>query len=101
MDADGTNVRQVTQNGAANFCPFFHPAGQKIIFASNKADPRSHNFDLYLIGIDGTGEEQITFHQDFDAFPMFSPDGKKLVWGSNRFAAKPRETNVFIADWVE
>jgi hypothetical protein len=31
---------------------------------------------------------------------LFSPDGSKLVWASNRHDAKPHETNVFIADWV-
>lgn len=104
MDADGSKVRQLTKNGAANFCPFFHPSGKKVIFASNQSDPGAQSsdpFDLYMINIDGTGEERITFHRSFDAFPMFSPDGKKLVWASNRFQSKPRETNIFIADWVE
>jgi Tol biopolymer transport system component len=32
---------------------------------------------------------------------MFSPDGKKLVWASNRDPDKPRQTDIFIADWVE
>ncbi|MFQ5654360.1 MAG: TolB family protein [Planctomycetota bacterium] len=101
MDANGTNSRQVTSNGAANFCPFFHPDGDRIIFSSNLGDPRGREFDLYIIRIDGTGLERITHESDFDGFPMFSPDGKKLVWCSNRFNSKPRETNVYIADWVD
>jgi Tol biopolymer transport system component len=101
MNADGTGVRQVTRNGAANFCPFFHPSGERLIFASNQVDRRGRNFDLYLINLDGTGEERITTHGDFDGFPMFSPDGKQLVWAANRFGEKPRDTNIFIADWVE
>jgi Tol biopolymer transport system component len=34
---------------------------------------------------------------------MFSPDGTKLVFASNRRAdrAPSRDTNVFVADWVE
>jgi Tol biopolymer transport system component len=43
----------------------------------------------------------VTTSPEFDAFPMFSPDGKRLVFASNRNAAKPGETNIFIADWVE
>ncbi len=35
MDADGRHKHQVTHNGAANFAPFFHPDGKRIIFASN------------------------------------------------------------------
>jgi Tol biopolymer transport system component len=101
MNADGSNQRQVTNNGAANFAPFFHPSGKRIIFCSNQADPKRRNFDLFLINIDGTNQEQVTYCEDFDGFPMFSPDGKKLVFCSNRNAGAPRQTNVFIADWVE
>ena len=101
MDADGTNVRQVTRLGAASFAPFFHPDGRRIIFASNYGDPKGRNFDLYLVNDDGTGLERVTWNDTFDGFPMFSPDGKKLVFASNRHGSRPGETNVFIADWVE
>ena len=101
MKTDGTQKKQLTNNGAANFAPYFHPNGKQIIFASNMKDPRSGNFDLYLINRDGTGLQQITFDQNFDGFPMFSPDGKKIVWESNRNSRIRGETNVFIADWVE
>lgn len=101
MNADGTGKRQVTSNGSANFCPFFHPDGKRLIFASNMNDPKKRNFDLYMINIDGTGLEQITFNESFDGFPMWNKDGTKLVFASNRNQAKPGETNVFIADWVD
>jgi len=101
MNADGSNVRQVTNNGKANFAPYFHPDGRRIIFASNMDDPQQRNFDIYLINIDGTGLERVTYNQTFDGFPMFSPDGTKLVFASNRHDAKEGETNVFIADWID
>jgi TolB protein len=101
MNADGSDVRQVTRLGAASFAPFFHPDGRRIVFASNVADPKGRNFDLYLVNDDGTGLERITTHETFDGFPMFSPDGKRLVFASNRNATRPGETNVFIADWIE
>ena len=101
MNADGSNKRQVTSNGKANFGPYFFPDGKRIIFSSNMADPRGRNFDLYKINTDGTGLERITFNDTFDGFPMFSPDGKKLVFASNRNAKSGGETNVFIADWIE
>ena len=101
MKADGSNKRQVTSNGKANFGPYFFPDGKRIIFASNMDDPRGRNFDLYKINVDGTGLERITFNDTFDGFPMFSPDGKKLVFASNRNAKTQGDTNVFIADWIE
>lgn len=100
-NGDGSNRRQVTHNGAANFCPYFHPDGKRIIFTSNMDDPKGRNFELYLINVDGTGLERLTYNDSFDGFPMFNHDGSKLVFASNRFNANPRETNIFIADWVE
>ncbi|HEY7530911.1 MAG TPA: hypothetical protein VIC56_09570 [Gemmatimonadota bacterium] len=99
MDADGSNKRQVTRNGAANFAPYFFPDGERIVFASNVHDPDGRNFDLYAVRVDGTGLERLTFHPDFDAFPMFSADGRTLIWASNRNGGRPGETNVFTAAW--
>lgn len=99
MNADGTNLRQVTDNGAANFAPFMHPDGQHIIFSSNMGDPKGRNFDLYLIRKDGTGLRRVTHSPDFDSFPMFTRDGKRLIFASNRNNAKEGETNLFICDF--
>jgi Tol biopolymer transport system component len=101
MNADGSGKRKVTDQAGANFAPFFHPNGRKILFSSNMDDASGRNFDIYMIDIDGSGLERITQHAEFDGFPMFSPDGSKLVFASNRGAARAGETNVFIADWVE
>jgi TolB protein len=101
MNADGSNKRRLTNNGKANFAPFFHPNGRQIIFSSNMNDPRGRNFDLFLVNVDGSGLEQVTNHGDFDGFPMFNRAGTRLVFGSNRGQAKAGETNIFIADWVD
>lgn len=100
MNADGSDQRQVTRLGGANFGPSWTPDGKRIIFSSNFRQPRSGNFDLFLVNLDGTGLEQVTTQQTFDGFPMFSPDGRSLVWASNRNEAKAGETNLFVADWV-
>jgi Tol biopolymer transport system component len=101
MNADGSGKRRVTTTPGANFAPFFHPRGDRIIFSSNLHDPQGRDFDLYLVNLDGTGLERITQYPDFDGFPMFSPDGRRLVFASNRGGSESGETNVFIADWVE
>ncbi len=104
-DIDGKNVKQVTNLPGANWAPFFHPDGKKVLFCSNhhSQNEGGRRFDIFMINLDGTGLKQITNSGIFDAFPMFSYDGKKLVFCSNRNAErKPtRDTNVFIADWVE
>ncbi len=101
MDADGQNQRQITDNGKANFAPYFHPDGKRIVFSSNVNAKLGRNFDIYIINTDGTGLEQLTFNPTFDGFPMFRRDGKQLVFASNRNNAKRGETNVFLADWKD
>lgn len=100
-NVDGSNLRQVTDLGQANWAPFFHPSGKKVVFSSNHTSKRGFPFNLYMINTDGTGLEQITFDDTFDSFPMFSRDGKKLAFSSNRNNGGTRATNVFVADWVE
>ncbi|MGE3801114.1 MAG: TolB family protein [Candidatus Kapaibacterium sp.] len=99
MNADGTNARQITNNGAANFGPFWHPDGEHIIFSSNMGDPKGREFDLYMIRKDGTELTRITHSPQFDGFPMFTRDGKKLIFASNRNNGKEGETNLFICDF--
>lgn len=100
-NVDGSDLKQITNLGKANWAPFFHPSGEKVIFSSNHASKRGFEFNLYMINLDGTGLERITYEEVFDAFPMFSYGGKKLIFSSNRNNGGTRNTNLFIADWVE
>jgi Tol biopolymer transport system component len=101
IDADGSNLKQVTNLNAASFAPFFHPDGKRIIFSSNYGSKNRREFNLFLINVDGSGLEQITFNRTFDGFPMFSYDGKYLIFSSNRFNLNPNDTNIFIAEWID
>jgi TolB protein len=104
-DIDGSNVVKVTDLPGANWAPFFHPDGKRVLFSSNHhtLEEGGRVFDIFMVNLDGTGLTQITHSGTFDAFPMFSFDGTKLVFSSNRNASRTptRDTNVFVADWVE
>ncbi|MBK6364752.1 MAG: PD40 domain-containing protein [Saprospiraceae bacterium] len=100
-NVDGSGLRQLTNLGKANWAPFFHPSGKKVIFSSNHKSSRGYQFNLFMINLDGTGLQQITYDGIFDAFPMFSFDGKKIIFSSNRNNKGTRDTNLFVADWVE
>lgn len=100
-NADGTDLRQITNLGRANWAPYFHPSGKKIVFSSNHHGADGRLFNIFSINLDGTGLEQITFDKTFDAFPMFSRDGKRLVFASNRNNKGSRDTNLFITDWKD
>lgn len=100
-NADGSELRQLTHLGNANWAPFFHPSGEKILFSSNFEAERGFPFNLYMIDIDGKNLERVTHGETFDAFPVFSNDGKKLAFSSNRNNGGGRDTNLFIAEWQD
>ncbi|MDD7915078.1 TolB family protein [Polaribacter ponticola] len=100
-NSDGSGLRQLTDLGNANWSPFFHPSGRKILFSSNFEAEKGFPFNLYLIDIDGKNLERITHGETFDAFPVFSNDGKKLAFSSNRNNGGGRDTNLFIAEWQD
>jgi TolB protein len=97
-NADGSDARQVTSLGQANWAPNFMPDG-RILFCSNHEYRRGFPFNMYILGKDDKTLEKISHDNGFDAFPMFSPDGKKIVFCSNRNNGGTRDTNIFIADW--
>lgn len=99
-DADGSNARQLTDNGRANFAPYFTPDGSHVLFSSNIGDPRGRIFEIWMVPAAGGEPTRVTHNgESFDGFPMFSWDGTKLAFCSNRFGAEPGDTNVFVADW--
>ena len=100
-NADGSELRQLTFLGNANWSPFFHPSGKKILFSSNFEAEKGFPFNLYLIDIDGKNLERVTHGETFDAFPVFSNNGKYLAFSSNRNNGGTRDTNLFIAEWQE
>lgn len=100
-NADGSDAHQVTDLEQANWAPNFTPDGSKVIFCSNHEYKRGFPFNMYLVNPDGTSLQKISRDKGFDAFPMFSHDGKKIIFCSNRNNGGTRDTNIFIADWVE
>jgi TolB protein len=100
-NADGSDAKQITHLGQANWAPNFTPDGKHIIFCSNHEYKRGFPFNMYLIDLEGNHLEKVSRDKGFDAFPMFSPDGKRIMFSSNRNNGGSRDTNLFVADWVD
>jgi TolB protein len=73
---------QLTDNANVNWCPFWYPDGQHLIYSTNRHGPA--NFDLYAIRADGTHDTPITYGPGANVLPVFSPDGKWLMWACRR-----------------
>ena len=101
---DGTDKMRLTNNGATNWSPSWHPSGKYIVFSSNMDDwleehnSYGPNFELYVLEIETGNLNRLTFNDTFDSFPVFSSDGKKIVYSSNRNRENKRQTNIFISD---
>ncbi|APY08421.1 hypothetical protein BWZ20_08980 [Winogradskyella sp. J14-2] len=100
-NADGSDMKQLTDLGNANWSPFFHPSGKKVLFSSNFESEIGFPFNLYMIDIDGKNLRRVTHGNTFEAFPVFSNDGKYLIFSSNRNNGGTRDTNLFIAEWQD
>jgi Tol biopolymer transport system component len=78
MNADGSDVQQVTHNPAPDAKPHFSPDGSKIVFSSF----RNNNYDIYMIDVDGLNETRLTTGPDADIEPAFSSDGHHVAFSS-------------------
>ncbi len=99
-DADGKNVKQITNFGCASFAPTFTPDGRQILFSSNMRNCDGRKFELFIVNVDGTGLQQVTNYGSFTSFPEFSPDGHRIVFVTDWRASARYEFNVFTADWT-
>jgi TolB protein len=68
MNADGSGVRRLTNNPAADVTPTWSPTGAQLAFVSD----RTGSPQIYLINADGTGLRRITFEPYCDR-PTWSP----------------------------
>lgn len=82
MDADGSNVRQITHTDYCyNGGPFFSPDGGQIIFRADRDRP--DYLQIYVINSDGTIERQLTTNEAVNWAPYWHPEGKVIAYATS------------------
>ena len=80
MDADGKNVRKLTNTpDCYNGGPFFSPDGKRVIFRSDRKE--KDHLQLFVINADGTGEKALTDDHNWVCWaPYWYKDGKHIIY---------------------
>lgn len=96
INADGTDLKQITHDDGTNWAP--HPAPDGDHFAFIRVLP-PHNFEIFIMSLKTGKQTQMTFNDAFDGFPVISEDGKMLAFSSNRDEEKGvRNLSPYIMD---
>jgi TolB protein len=101
---------QITDDANVNWCPFWHPDGKRMVFATSAVSHR--NYEVFLVDAAqddeamppsmkyGSGMRRITFGPAADVLPAFNADGSEMIWTCKRGANETSQLWVagFIAD---
>ena len=100
---------QLTDNDDVNWCPFWHPTGRALVYATSEVS--HHNYEVFMIDADpgygegsngtiryGTRKRRITHADRADVLPVFNRDGTLMLWTSQR--GVDGESQLWVADFV-
>lgn len=107
MNADGSDIVQVTDDPGYDLWPAWSPDGGQLAFASNH-NGNNGNYDIYVVNLDGSNRERLTDHKAPDYAPAWSPDGNRIAFDSNRegvlsiYIMDADGSNLIsLADWMQ
>ena len=82
MRADGTDVRQLTDDDDINWVTAegFSPDGTQVLFTGD----HDGNREIFVVQADGTNVRQLTSDSAYEIKPVWSPDGSRILFVSHR-----------------
>ena len=82
MNADGSNVKRLTNVPGYDGGPFFSADGKKICW--RRFAPNGATAEIMMMDIDGSNQRQLTKLNNMSWAPYFHPSGKYLIFTTNR-----------------
>lgn len=77
VKADGTDLKQITNNEVDDWSGVYSPDGTRIAFDAKHGSAEG---DIFVVNSDGTNLKNLTSSFAEDAFATWSPDGKQIVF---------------------
>lgn len=77
VNADGSNLTNVTNSGSSDGDPNWSPDGTKLVYVRVLADD---NREIFVINANGSGRTRLTNRVGPDWMPAWSPDGTKIIY---------------------
>jgi Tol biopolymer transport system component len=94
MNADGSNVRRLTDAPGYDGGPFFSPDGQHIVW--RHFEENGMIADIWTMKTDGSEKRRITDFKSMSWAPFYHPSGQYIIFTSNKFGFENFE--LFIVD---
>ena len=94
MNADGSNVRRLTNAPGYDGGPFFSPNGQRVVW--RHFEENGMIADIWTMKTDGSDKQRITNFKSMSWAPFYHPSGKYIIFTSNKFGFENFE--LFIVD---
>jgi hypothetical protein len=104
----------LTENEHVNWCPFFHPSGEYLVYATSESG--HDNYEVYAMELDsarlaearasgsasvkGLRRARVTHATGADVLPAFTSDGKYMIWTSQRGPAVEGEMKPSSQLWI-
>jgi Tol biopolymer transport system component len=114
MDADGRNVKRLTDELGYDGGPFFSRDGRRIVYRANHpksaADVERYKkllaqnliepnaLEIWVMDSDGRNKRQVTSLGVASFAPYFTPDGRRIIFSSNHPSIRSRDFNLFLVN---
>ena len=96
MNADGSDVRRLTDVEGYDGGPFFSPDGKRICWRRFSKDGLLA--EIYTMNIDGSDEQQLTKMNVMSWAPFYHPSGEYLIFTTNKHGFSNFELYIVDAD---
>ena len=93
-DADGTHLRNVTNDAAFDGWPAWSPDGARIAFASNRGNS---NYRIYVMDADGANVRLVAATEGRATVPVWTKDGSALLFSNCRSVDLGTDCDIYLA----